>query len=197
MAATTRSDESARSEAQYGEDPETRALLQKGRAVLAGALGPDLTSNMQSTPNARATELALTALAHARRGAAQASHLAAVTRALDPKARTPRAVFTLALAALCSSNASLHAEGATLAKHALAHAVSSPRGLVALADALAARGRDDLAEHALHLAETAREDEATARLVVLNKRRARLEAAAGHSKKARALLIEARRRARP
>jgi hypothetical protein len=185
-------------EARLAADPALEVLVTKARAVLAGGFGPDPSYGAAgAVPHARAAGLALTAIAHAKRGTLAPSHLSDVTRALDGRAPAPPAAASLCVLALATSASALHEEAARLANAIVERRGTVSFGFVRLADALSSRGRDDVAEAALRVAESMGEEGASARLLSALLRQGRAAAHAGKRTEALRRLREARERARP
>jgi tetratricopeptide (TPR) repeat protein len=168
------------------------------RAVLAGGFGPDPAYGAAgaAVPQARAAGLALVAIAHAKRGTLAPSHLSDVTRALEGRAPAPPAAASLCVLALSSNATALHEEAARLASAIVERRGSVSIGFVRLADALSSRGRDDVAESALRLAESMGEEGASARLVSALLRQGRAAAHAGKRTEALRRLREVQSRNR-
>jgi hypothetical protein len=189
-------------ETRLANDPALEVLVTKARAVLAGGFGPDPSyGGGGAVPQARAAALALTAIAHAKRGTLAPSHLADVTRALEARAPAPPAAASLCVLALsagiaASSPSAVHEEAARLASAIIERRGAVSFGFVRLADALASRGRDDVAESALRVAESMGEEGASARLLSALLRRGRAAAKAGKRSDALKRLREAASRSR-
>jgi hypothetical protein len=184
-------------EARLAADPGLEKLVTKARAVLAGGLGPDSSpGGGGAVPQGRAAAAALVGIAHAKRGALVPSHLADVTRALEGRAAAPPCAAALCLLALASEKSALHEEAARLANAVIERRGAAPGGFVRLADALSARGRDDVAEPALRIAEATGEEGAKDRLTSVLLRRGRAAAHAGKRTDALKWLREAESRAK-